>query len=769
MNVIFAGDVANCQGGEGVEKDPAGCSTGEVDDIFAPLLTSTPRQQPNLASTSFKVPKHDKTFSENSSSKISQDVESLPARCDHCGFIGHFANHLRKSPPCIQAYRAYPEFDIRGDDEQFVVRVSILSKNCPCPSCPGGSHWKIPAECLAWWKNFGGKIMAWKGVTESSDSSNIQQKMRWYRKNVWKRRNETNDSNRQERRQQYEENAAATNSNNSVRCLNQLREHGVKADCSECVKCGYRGPIATHLFQSEACLQAMRRDFLAGRYNLTNPRKMIMDLSLLVRFCPNPECKSTTVGEGPIQHLIGSCRQYIVSEAVAVYNWDEGCDRIRIEGKLRRRASYLKEVSRQAQFIGPMRHQQELSNVLQITCSMCFIQGHESASKDHNMVECVGSSPPMWQCQRCFESQGERQDILHQMFAEQQRLAETRHSDVMRAVRIGDGENSRIVFMPPSVAPDLTVEEIQTHLDPKKTTVLVPQNPDALDLFDEETMDDALKENKSLKSTTEFFSKRIFFNPTLSQTLTVMLRKKIAEIKENRLRMLTGVKSTLKGIVVSRNPNQAKIKERNPHYDVTKSTSLTSSCPWSLGHLQQRAEESAAISCTNGQLKTRVRFGVVRNVAQGSPELAEVMMRVAEYHYSGRIFPLISTAPIVLQFAKAKIDLLMKHVISQLYINWDLQAEFKREEWSLDLMGSLYSAEYNEVNKKIARAGASMQEVVQVVLRESEVRPIVSLDKQWIADHCGILEEEAEVSHVNFTLFDSFNSSPGYSDVLGLK
>ena len=133
------------------------------------------------------------------------------------------------------------------------------------------------------------------------------------------------------------------------------------------------------------------------------------------------------------------------------------------------------------------------------------------------MVECVGSSPPMWQCQRCFESQGERQDILRQMFAEQQRLGETRQNDVMQAVRIGDGENSRIVFMPPSVTPELPVEEIQTHLDPKKTTVLVPQYPDALDLFDEETMDDALREKKNLKSTTEFFSKRIFFSPTLSR------------------------------------------------------------------------------------------------------------------------------------------------------------------------------------------------------------------------------------------------------------
>ena len=92
---------------------------------------------------------------------------------------------------------------------------------------------------------------------------------------------------------------------------------------------------------------------------------------------------------------------------------------------------------------------------------------------------------------------------MPRMFGEQQRLGETRHNDVMRAVSIGDGENSRIVFMPPSVAPELQVEEIQTHLDPKKTTVLVPKNPDALELFDEETMNDALRENKNLKSTNE--------------------------------------------------------------------------------------------------------------------------------------------------------------------------------------------------------------------------------------------------------------------------
>ena len=367
------------------------------------------------------------------------------------------------------------------------------------------------------------------------------------------------------------------------------------------------------------------------------------------------------------------------------------------------------------------------------------------------MVECIGSLPPMWQCQKCWESQGKEEDIWGQVLAEQQRLAGSRHNDVMKAVKVQDGENDRIVFLPPSLAPDLPPEEDHPLLDPKRTTVLVPQHPDALDIFNEETMEDALKENKSLKKTTEFLSKRIFFSPALEQTLTVMLRKKLAEIKEGRLRMFSGMRSAQKGTVVSRNPNQAKIKERKPHYDATKPSSLTNSCPWSVGHLQQKEDESRAISSANGQLRTRTRLRVLKNLAEGSPELAQIMMLVSKQHFNGRLFPLISTAPIVLQFVKAKIDLLMKHAISQQYANWDLQVDFKKEGWSVDLMGLLYSTEYNEINEQIAIEGnASMSAIVDAVLRGSQVRPIASLDKQWIADNCGIREEEAEVRIIYF-------------------
>ena len=582
-------------------------------------------------------------------------------------------------------------------------------------------------------------------MTESSNSTDIKKKMATYRYHVGQRRSKTQDRSQQEGTRTHEENVVSK----SARGVNQLRDHGVTGQ-SECGKCGSRGPLAAHLFQSEVCLQKISREHLSIGYDPRtrgfNQRRLVMDLSLLLQFCPNPECTTTTVGDGPIEHLEGSCGQHIMSEAVAVYNWDGDCDKTRIEGKLKRRARHLTEVSRRAQFLGTKGYQWELSKLLKSTCSRCFIQGQES-----DMVECVGSLPPMLQCQKCWESQGEGEDIWGQVLREQKRLAGSGHNDIMKAVKIQDGENDRIVFLPPSLASDLPHEEDHSLLDPKKTTVLVPQHPDALDIFNEETMEDALKENKSLKKTTEFLSKRIFFSPALEQTLTVMLRKKLAEIKEGRLRMLGAMKTAQKGTVVSRNPNEAKIKERKPHYDATKPMSLTTSCPWSVGHLQQKEDESRAISSANGQLRTRTRLRVLKNLAEGSPELAQIMMLVSKQHFKGQIFPLISTAPIVLQFAKAKIDLLIKHAISKQYANWDLQVDFKKEGWSVDLMGLLYSTEYNEINEQIANEGnGSMSAIVDAVLRGSQVRPIASLDKQWIADHCGIREEEAEVRKMYF-------------------
>ena len=144
-------------------------------------------------------------------------------------------------------------------------------------------------------------------------------------------------------------------------------------------------------------------------------------------------------------------------------------------------------------------------------------------------------------------------------------------------------------------------------------------------------------------------------------------------------------------------------------------------------------------------MKTEVKVKILKNLAVGSPELALIMTQLAQYHFEGRGVALLSTAPTVLQFAKAKVELLMKHVISQCYQNWDLHISFKKDEWGVDLVGFLYSSEYEEINKKIAKEGASLPEIVQAVTKKPELLPTASLDMERIAQHYKMSAEEAEV------------------------
>ena len=456
----------------------------------------------------------------------------------------------------------------------------------------------------------------------------------------------------------------------------------------------------------------------------------------------------TEDGGGPAEHFDGLCSQYITDEAVIVYGWKADVGRARFKGSLKRKATYLRQVSKEQQSAGPSGYKQELSTVLKMTCSTCFIQGPLLDAKDHKMAECSGSSPVLWQCHKCNESQDERQDILRDALRRMTTYGGSTNEGVtLKPVRVddGNGQQESIIFMPACLADDLTIATELSIFDPPLTTVLVPQNPDGLDVFKEEEIDQAFKEKKELKEISTFISKRIFLDNNPTTPLSVLFRKKLADIREERVNLLRSMQSSSKGTVISHNPNLANIKSRNPHYAATKGLCLTNTCTWSEGHLQERADDSAAISCANGQVKTKVRVKVLENLAVGSPELAVIMTQLAECHFGGRGVALLSVAPIVVQFAKAKVELLMKHVVSQHYQNWDLHISFKKDEWGVDLVGFLYSSEYEEINKKIAKEGASLPEVVEAVTRKRELAPTASLDTERIAEHYGMSVEEAEV------------------------
>ena len=85
----------------------------------------------------------------------------------------------------------------------------------------------------------------------------------------------------------------------------------------------------------------------------------------------------------------------------------------------------------------------------------------------------------------------------------------------------------------------------------------------------------------------------------------------------------------------------------------------------------------------------------------------------------------------------------------QLYQNYDLQLKFRKSDWGVELSGLLYAAEYETINAKIARDGASLSEIIEVVLQNPELQPTTSLNPQCIADQYGIWEEAEVIDNTN--------------------
>ena len=155
-------------------------------------------------------------------------------------------------------------------------------------------------------------------------------------------------------------------------------------------------------------------------------------------------------------------------------------------------------------------------------------------------------------------------------------------------------------------------------------------------------------------------------------------------------------------------------------------------------------EESLARSHVNGQVKTSVSLTLLKSVAVDNEPLVKVIE--STYAVNG-VIPILSLAPIVLQHVQGKVELLRKYVISGIYNNWDLEVDFLRDEWTVVLRGFLYSEEYENLNKEIARQGVSTADnLLNTVIANPHIFPTVSLDSQRIADLYGMNVERAQVN-----------------------
>ena len=607
------------------------------------------------------------------------------------------------------------------------------------PLCPGGEHeTRLPVECADWWRRVGGQLMKWNNFGADSSTETIVQKINKFLKNSRNRNKQTQ---------------AAPNDKH-VKFITSSASLSFVDEIDSCPVCHDQVLLAQHLQNSAPCLAALTEKYLQNRSTIYVGRKnlAIFDLGILLSFCPNPSCSSSLAREGVQKHARGACLEFYQIEGECLYKWDKTLSSLSLADKWKHRKSWLKQHTRQSADNQLGSYLASLAITLTGVCSNCCIQGPLFDIKEHEL-EIVGwneaAQRPLRLCCNCKNHQENHSQMVG--FGEERvgALSTAKPKDVsaLKAIKVENliTGTLRVVFVPENVVGEEHPQVERDEFLPLSTTVLVPKNPEALDEFNDDVFEEAKHDIDALSNLTQFLATRPFFaKPTL--TLSVFWRTKMAQIRLERLSMLKTLQRTSKGIIQSRNPNIASVVDRNPHYAVTQKLCLTNTCSWSTGSEVKRSDESAARSSVNGQVKTKVRVTLLKQ-GEECQELSNILQQAIAVHGAR---PELYFAPVVMNFVYGKLKLLMKHILAPAYSNWDLQLKFHSKEWTVELVGYLYSRQFEEVNAKIAQEGLTHKEIMKNIASQKALMPTVCLDASQLSEIYSMDEARAEVRQVAF-------------------
>ena len=649
-----------------------------------------------------------------------------------CGYEGHLADHLRESNHCVSELRKERLLQFKGSDELFIVKAVLTLRGCPVPMCPGGDHeQKIPVECADWWRGVGGQLMRWTNFGEDSSTETIMEKIKKFLKNSKQRRIQT------------------ASDSQLVDSITIPGPDNITQECDSCPICHHKGSLAQHLQDCVPCLTALTEKYLQNRAALYDGKTQlaIFDLGILLSFCPNPSCSTSLAKDGVQKHARGACLDFFQSEGESLYKWDKALSSLSVAAKWKDRKCYLTKCTRQSTknllggFLASM------ASTLTGVCSNCCTQGPLLGINEHE-VEVAGwdeaADRPLWLCCNCKNQKENHLDMVQ--FAEERvgalSIAKPKDVSALRAVKVENliSGTSRVVFMPENVAGEEHPQVDRDELLPLGTTVLVPKNPESLDVFSDEVFEEANHDIGALSNLIQFLARRPFFvKPTL--VLSVFWRMKMAQIRLERLSLLKSLQKTSKGKIESRNPNIASVVDRDPHYSVTQKLCLTNTCSWSAGSKVKRSDESAARSSVNGQVKTKISLTLLKQ-GEECPELKKILQEAITVHGAR---PVLYFAPVVMNFVFGKLKLLTKHILSPTYTNWDLQLRFCSREWTVELVGYLYSRQFDEANATIAHEGLTHKDTVQYILRHPALMPTACLGVDQLSEIYGLEKARAKV------------------------
>ena len=710
--------------GEVRERDNSAASTGERTGLSPSQLQDLAREDGNVT-----------TIAAEKDSPTSQSDNRADAACKVCGFHGIVADHLRLSKECVNNLRKEPQLKMKASEPVFIVKASLMltaahSMQCPAKDCPGGPHGTLPATCLLWWRESGWTLMGWSGAGTNATSKIVHQKISQFRKNMRKR------------------NKGPSDLTSSLQGEGRV-DRQTNDDCrrSLCDFCPNQSSLANHLLNEETCLIAyLRRDLphRAHKYN-GRPKLAVFDLGIMRKFCPNPNCEGDLEGEGVNCHVGGACLQFYRTMGQQLFSWGDNLLASSIESKMKnRRITLMKQLKDEVDIKA---YHDELDQQLKFSCSYCSIQGPLLNSQRHIVLGAGSSSSgsqPLWQCVQCSSNEEVHHELVRQIEDKVKALGSPgEHDDTLKKVVVEVGEQgSRVVFVPATLVPEYEGPELGDNLNPMTTTILVPKNPEALEQIGDEALERANQRKRSLEETAEHFGRRHFFGP-LTETLSVLYQYKLGNIRIERLAMLSNMKKFRKGKIMSREPNQAEIAPRSAHYAETLKHCLTNTCSFSPAASEKRSRESSARAAVNGQVKLKIEIKLLENLARNSPLLRNIILSCPGDA------PLISHAPTVLNYLRAKMSLLMKHIIAPIYSNWDLDLRFADDEWTVTLVGFLYCHEFDGLNRKIARGELTSREIGREIVQHHQVLPSTALAAKRLEEEQGLSEQRAKVNCIN--------------------
>ena len=636
-----------------------------------------------------------------------------------------------------------------GSENQFIIKATLLFNGCPAPACPGrkGGHEReeLPLHCVIWWRESGWRLMGWKGSRETADSTVVKEKIRQFKKNFTRRRKNFSeqDGGRDDHEQGQVQN---TQQGNQEKGTVEDRHGGNNFSCNFC---HFQGSMSRHMEETNHCFTAHLQQYLPWRAHTYRgkPKLAIFDLGLVCNICINPHC-AVVLERGSVttlKHVESDCGQFYQREGADVLKWGQNLSAATILDKLRMRKRWVNAGSTGESEVEI--YQRDLGKMLRHVCGKCAIQGPLLDLKEHRIHGPNNFfNVPQWECMRCMNDNGVQQELLHEALEGLRQLGTPAdHDDTLEKVLIEEKESQRqrVIFVPAVLKVDHQVADVSDEqLHPFSTTVLVPKHPEAMEEIGDEASERANKVKKSLEKITEFFGRRHFLGP-VTETLSVLFRSMLAKIRVEQLSKLTNRKKTGKGKVLSRDPPCAAVKDRNPHFAETKKHCLTNTCSFSVTAQEKRSCESAARLHINGQVRIKVQVTLIKKMATESPLLQEIIQENMTSPHGPA--PLVSLAPLVLNYLKAKMKLLLKHIITPKYTNWDLDLRFAQQEWTVEMVGFVYCEEFEELNKRIARGQVTASEIAAEVRKHPHLLPTTALCINRLTRDHSITEERAQV------------------------